>query len=374
MSFFDRLRKTNSISEAKVTDTPIAHKNSIQTAKAAMSIVEEGIDTNNLSELPERLGSLPIDESKQEMYVFEPESKNARLLAICFGIAFSIIFGALLFLGLNTFILTDVFETLASWMVLVSVIAIAVNCFVVVVDIVSLRFNHRYHLYFEHLKYHSIEAVDDISEITGYSKTLVVKDLQKAVHKKYIPEGHFGRSKFLFMVSDTIFDGYQVKPAVYEHYFMEKIEERARMKGHNSDTQRILETGKSYIVKIHDSNDLIKDKVVTDKLNRMERIVSMIFKEVDLHPQQSEKLGLFLNYYLPTTDSLLRNYISISDQSSESKSVSKTLFELSKSLDTINTAFERILEMIYKEQEADILSDIETMEAMMTSEGLVTTE
>lgn len=374
MSIFDRLRKKNSLGSSKATDLQSECKDSIQTAAVAMSIVEAGIESKNMSELSERLESLPTVEDDQDVYVFKTESKHMHILAMSFGLAFSLIFGVLLFLGLNTVILTDVFESLASGMVLVSFIAIVGNISVVVVEISKLRYDLRYSSYYNHLRYHRIEAVDDISEITGYRKSLVVKDLKKAVHRSYIPEGHLGRNNFLFMVSDKIFDGYQLKPAVYEHYFMEKIEERERMRGHNLDTKRILETGRTYIEKIHDSNDLIKDKVVTEKLTRMEKTVSMIFKEVDLHPQQSEKLGLFLNYYLPTTDKLLRNYISIDEQNAESKSLSKTLHELSKSLDTINTSFEKILEMLYKEQEADILSDIETMEAMMTSEGLVTPE
>jgi methylphosphotriester-DNA--protein-cysteine methyltransferase len=78
-----------------------------------------------------------------------------------------------------------------------------------------------------------------------------------------------------------------------------------------------------------------------------------------------------LNYYLPTTDKLLKNYISIIEKGIESRSLSATLHELSESLDTINTAFEKILEMLYVEQETDILSDIETLETMMRNEGLI---
>lgn len=371
MNLFDSLRIKNEKKQIEATELHPECGNSLQTAAVAMSIVDAGIENNDIAEITQRLGDLHITETDQGQYVFEAEPAGAQLLTIGLGVLFSIIFGVLLFLGLNTVFLTDLFETLASGMIIGSVIALAVNISAILIALKGARYRMRYNRYYNQLKYHRIEAVDDISEITGYKKTLVVKDLQKAVQRKYIPEGHFGRNYFLFMVSDKIYDGYQNKPAVYDHYFMEKIEERVRMRGHNSDTQRILDTGKSYIEKIHDSNDLIKDKAVSDKLTQMEKTVSMIFKEVDLHPEQSEKLGLFLNYYLPTTDKLLKNYISIDEKGVASKSLSKTMRELTRSLDTINTAFERILEMLYMEQESDILSDIETMEAMMGSEGLV---
>jgi hypothetical protein len=305
------------------------------------------------------------------VYIFEAEPLTSQSVIIGLNVVFSLLFGTIFYYGLNTMLLTNLFEKLAVSMVLVSGLAIVLNIFSIITAVNKFRFAARYNRYFEQLKFHRIEAVDNIAEITGCKRSLVVKDLKKAVKKKYIPEGHFGRSNFLFMVSEQIYNGYQQKPAVYDHYFMGKIEERERMRGHNSDTQRILETGNTYIEKIHDSNDLIKDKAVTEKLNRMEKTVSMIFKEVDLHPEQSEKLGLFLNYYLPTTDKLLKNYISIIEKGIESRSLSATLHELSESLDTINTAFEKILEMLYVEQETDILSDIETLETMMRNEGLI---
>lgn len=373
MKCFYKFRTDKSdVIEAKAVEVSSEYENSLRTAAAAKNIVDEGIENNDLSGMSERLGSLPVPADEHEQFVFEAETAGTQYLAIGLGGFFCLVFGLLVFLGLNTFILTDLFETLASGMVVFSALVLAVNLSVIAAAVHKLRYNERYTHYYDQLRYHRIEAVDDISEMTGYPKSLVVKDLRKAVQRKYIPEGHFGRNCFLFMVSDQIYDGYQKKPAVYDHYFKEKIEERERMRGHNSDTQLILETGKSYIEKIHDSNDLIQDKAVSDKLDRMEKTVTMIFKEVDLHPEQSEKLGMFLNYYLPTTEKLLQNYISIDEKGVNSRTLSKMLRELSGSLDTINLAFERILETLYMEQESDLLSDIETMEAMLSSEGLLT--
>lgn len=344
---------------------------SLKTAKAAVRIVDSGIRKEDLSLIPEKLEAIPLPDEAQEIYIFCDDDYRPQINAAIISGVLALIFAVLFIIGCSLVALTDEFELLGTAMMGSAALALLLNIGVIMSNISKIRFARRFIHYYEHLKYHRIEAVDDLSEISGYSKGRVVRDLKKAISKKYIPEGHFGRNDFIFMVSNEIFALYQQRPAVFDHYFMQKIEERERMRGRNAKIQRILDAGNRYIERIHDSNDLIQDKGVSGKLDRMEKTVSMIFREVDLNPRQAEKLGMFLNYYLPTTEKLLKTYIEITEKGIESKSLTKTQQELARSLDTINSAFEKILEQLYVEQEADVLSDIETMETMMTGDGLV---
>jgi lipoate-protein ligase A len=106
----------------------------------------------------------------------------------------------------------------------------------------------------------------------------------------------------------------------------------------------------------------------------METIVSTIFHEVDVNPSQADSLGMFLNYYLPTTEKLLDAYITIGEKQVTGKNLSKTQKEIEESLETIIVAFENILEKMYEAHEMDIASDIAAMEIMMKQEGLTTEE
>ena len=140
------------------------------------------------------------------------------------------------------------------------------------------------------------------------------------------------------------------------------------------EIKQVIEKGNKYINKIHDSNVIIKDKAVTRQLDKMETIVSTIFHEVDVNPSQADSLGMFLNYYLPTTEKLLDAYITIGEKQITGKNLLKTQKEIENSLETIITAFENILEKMYEVHEMDIASDIAAMEIMMKQEGLTSKE
>ena len=101
----------------------------------------------------------------------------------------------------------------------------------------------------------------------------------------------------------------------------------------------------------------------------MESVVSMIFHEVDVNPEQADKLGLFLNYYLPTTEKLLEAYIDLDEKEIKGKSLQKAQKEIELSLDTINDSFEKLLDKFYQEKELDIASDITAMEVIIKQEG-----
>ena len=52
------------------------------------------------------------------------------------------------------------------------------------------------------------------------------------------------------------------------------------------------------------------------------------------------------------------------------RSIAKAKKDIENSLDTINAAFERILERFYQEQELIIASEITAMEVIMKQDGL----
>ena len=128
-----------------------------------------------------------------------------------------------------------------------------------------MRFCCRYKVYEEILKYKSTEILDDIASYAKLKTEIVINDLKKAVKRKYIPQGHFGKDEIIFMVSDETFAKYQEKQDVYDRYYRKQVEERARMKERSKAMQEIMNSGQRYIDKIHECNDIIKDKKISEK-------------------------------------------------------------------------------------------------------------
>lgn len=142
------------------------------------------------------------------------------------------------------------------------------------------------------------------------------------------------------------------------------------MEERSENIQSILNQGNIYIQAIRDSNAIIKDKEISQKLDKMEQIVTTIFHEVDINPGQEGKLGKFLSYYLPTMDKLLKAYIELGEKNVIGSNARKMRKEIEETLDTLNHAFEGILDKFYQEQELDIMSDIAAMKMMLKQDGL----
>lgn len=341
----------------------------IKDAKKAADIVDKGIEKGDFSDMNEKLEKLSSAKVEREQYVFESSASGGAVITIVFSALFTMIFVCSGCMAGGTLIYSTDYYFYAGIGAGISAVLIIFNIFLIVNSVRNIQFYRRYKVYESILKYKSTEILDDIAVYAKSKMGIVINDLRKAVKRKYIPQGHFGKDELIFMVSDEAYAKYQEKQAVYDRYYRKQVEERARMKERSKAMQEIMDSGQKYIDKIHESNNIIKDKKISEKLDRMERIVSMIFHEVDVNPAQADKLGLFLNYYLPTTEKLLEAYIDLDEKEIKGKSLQKTQKEIDASLDTINASFEGLLDKFYQEKELDITSDITAMEVIMKQEG-----
>ena len=228
----------------------------------------------------------------------------------------------------------------------------------------------RYSQYETILKYRNIELLDDLAAYTKQSSNKVIADLEYAIKRKLIPEGHFGTDHMIILMSDDTYVKYQMHQTEFDRYYRKQLEERVRMEERSENIQSILNQGNIYIQAIRDSNAIIKDKEISQKLDKMEQIVTTIFHEVDINPGQAGKLGKFLSYYLPTMDKLLKAYIELGEKNVLGSNARKMRKEIEEALDTLNHAFEGILDKFYQEQELDIMSDIAAMKMMLKQDGL----
>lgn len=77
-----------------------------------------------------------------------------------------------------------------------------------------------------------------------------------------------------------------------------------------------------------------------------------------------------MNYYLPTTRKLVDAYREMDQEPIVSENIAKTKKEIEATLDTINQAFENLLNSFFEEKALDISSDISVLHTMLAQEGL----
>lgn len=368
MAFADLFRKKKQPEPEAVE--PLVATDSISRAERTASIVDAGIENGDFSGINSQLENM-LPESKKTQYVFEPLPITRGIIKILVCGLFSCAFVYFLVILLGTLILSSEYRFLGIIGTGVSAAIILINCLQIGSAVKEIRFVRRYNKYLELLKYHTITITNDLASHAKAKLQLVIRDLNKAIKNALVPQGHFGTDSIIFIVSDESYEQYLENQAAYDRYYRKQIADRERMLERSEYIQNILDEGRHYIQRIHECNDLINDKTITQKLNEMEKIVTTIFNEVDINPDHAERLGLFIGYYLPTTEKLLEAYIDLSDKQYKGLSLLKTQKEIERSIDKLNKAFAALLDQLFEEQELDITGEITAMSEMMIQDGLV---
>ncbi len=224
-------------------------------------------------------------------------------------------------------------------------------------------------------------SIEELAQKTGRSQRFVRKDLKKMMKKGMFFQAHLDKKEQCFIASDSVYEQYMLTQQQYEQKQFEqrqteqisKAEEQkaaAEEAGKNlSEAQKVLEEGKEYIRMIRICNDEIPGEEMSEKLDKLELLVTRIFDQVEKEPELAPELHKMLNYYLPTTQKLLEAYRDLDKQNLEVKNISDTKKEIENTVDTINSAFEKFLDELFREKAWDIQSDISVLNTMLKQDG-----
>lgn len=77
-----------------------------------------------------------------------------------------------------------------------------------------------------------------------------------------------------------------------------------------------------------------------------------------------------MGYYLPTTLKLVNAYKDLEAEPVQGPNIKRSKDEIEETLDTISSAFEKLLDSFYQDTAMDISTDISVMKTMFAQEGL----
>lgn len=219
-------------------------------------------------------------------------------------------------------------------------------------------------------------TVKELMAQTGESDERIVKDLRKMIGKGMFREGHLDDRATTLMVTDGTYQQYQDSLRAREEH--ERQEQLMRSIGPDenatpltSEAIAMLRRGQAYLAKIRASNEEIPDAVVSQKLEQTELILQNIFERAQEHPEVIPDLEQLMNYYLPVTVKLLDAYEELDGQAIQSENIQASKKEIEDTLDTLNTAFEKLLNSIFKDTTWDVSTDITVLHTVLAQEGLV---
>ena len=231
-----------------------------------------------------------------------------------------------------------------------------------------------YKLYRKILSVNGYANIADIAKMTDIPEAKVRKELKSMTRAGMFKQGHFDDKETCFIASDEMYQLYR-QAEDNSKRLREEAERERREQGYvSSELREVLDKGKGYVQLIREVNDDIPGREVSDKLDKMETLVSKIFETVRENPEQADKLSMFMDYYLPTTAKLIMAYRDMDKKEIQSESIVTAKREIEDTLDMINGAFEKLFDSMFKEQSLDVQTDIDVMRTMMRQQGLAPDE
>ncbi len=229
-------------------------------------------------------------------------------------------------------------------------------------------------------------TVKELSANVGLSKKYVLKDLRKMISLGMFPEGRIDEQETCLMLNR---ESYQQYLELQKNIRMKNFEEQDKNRrdedqannqegsqnsaaGSSMETElrNVVENGRAYIRQIREANDAISGEDISRKLDRLEEVTGKIFRYVELHPGQLPEIQKFMEYYLPTTLKLVSAYREFDNQSVQGENITGAKNEIEATLDTINYAFERLLDSLFEDAAMDVSTDISVLETILAQEGL----
>ena len=137
-----------------------------------------------------------------------------------------------------------------------------------------------------------------------------------------------------------------------------------------TEFEQMMEEGQECSKKLRNLNDMIPGEAVSSKLYQLENLLKEIFQRVQKEPTQMNRMHKVMNYYLPTTLKLVEAYREFDMISNPNDDIMSAKAEIEETLDTINEAFEELLNSLFQDKVLDITTDAQVLQTMLASEGL----
>lgn len=332
-----------------------------------------------------------------------PASRNQKVPGLITGwILAATGFGFFSMFGLALVILAVIGDTVGGIPDLVYEILSAFTCLNLWMGIAGgrrLGLVNRFRRYMAMLGDRTYCTLEEFASGTGKAVNYVRKDLKKMLRRGFFPEGHLDRKETCLITDNETYQQYLLaqREADRRAVFGDTAGRTAENSGYGNagagnnsgsvgsgrtqaddnpqasldqECRKLIEEGKRYITHIRECNDKIPGEEISAKLDRLELVVTRIFREVERRPELAPELRRMMSYYLPTTQKLIDAYCQFDEQPIRGQNIDSTKKEIEGALDTINQAFENLLDGFFENTAWDISSDISVLHTMFAQEGL----
>ena len=229
--------------------------------------------------------------------------------------------------------------------------------------------------------------VEELAHSVGKTAPFIRRDVRRLILDGFFRQGHLDREEQTLITSDETYRHYEQSRIAMEERRRLEAEEQARRQQEqkqkdeeqaqpkeepegNPQLRELLNRGNAFIARIHASNDAIPGEEISGKIDRMENIIRRIFQRAEQHPEVIPDLKKMMDYYLPMTVKLLDAYADMDMEPHQGENILSSKREIEATLDTLNGAYEKLLDSLYEDTALDVSSDISVLKTLLAQEGL----
>ena len=217
-----------------------------------------------------------------------------------------------------------------------------------------------------------------LSLLLNKTEKKVVRELKKLLQMGYFPQGHLDQRETTLILTDEVFSHYlelesngRTDNVIDTTARSEdEIEFPMLSAEESAELSRMIREGQDYIRRFNELNRDIPGIEISAKLDRLEGLLKEIFVGVREHPDQMSRIHELMDYYLPTSEKLVRAYREYDRVSEPGPEIISAKNDIEKTLDTINDALGKLLNKLFKDSVLDVTTDAQVLQTILAQKGL----
>ena len=215
-------------------------------------------------------------------------------------------------------------------------------------------------------------SLEKLAAGVGKSVNFVRREVTRMIDSGLFLQGHLDQEKTLLITSHETYRNFEASRLEFEKRQREAAQAKleAEKNPGNVQLQEVLDRGEAFVAQIRKCNDDIPGEEISAKIDRMEDIVRRIFQRARTNPEVLPDLKKLMDYYLPMTVKLLTAYADMDAQPIQGQNIQASKREIEETLDTLNMAFENLLDDLFRDTALDVSSDITVLQTLLAQEGL----
>ena len=353
---------------------------------------KDALDSMDFGQLNQAIGdtvNTALDKVKQIKPQARPKPLEIRVnkRGMVSGILFTV-FGSIGSVGFSVLalVLTAMvaipLQSFAGWWAVGTLGSIALFFYVML--FVGIRNNCRIGRLKEYLKELKIHGkgyceLERLEKNSSRSLKYIRKDLKKMLKLGMLPDARMDDQETCLLLNEETYQQYRLTQDSLIQRQQEQQKKQTREREvwdiqEKSPAGESIARGREYMETLDRLRESIPDREMTGKLERLDAILEQLFEALKKQPDQVEELDQFMEYYLPTTVKLVTSYQEFAAVEFPGDNVKRAKKEIRHTLDTINGAFEKLLDDFYQDKTFDVLSDASVLQSMLAREGLTASD